>query len=144
MIEELEATRSELAQAERQAGMLEERQRLAGEIHDTLAQDFTSIVHAPGGGRAVAWKATCPPRRQHIDQARATAREGLSEARRFVWALRPEVVRARAAGPGAGAGDRGAGPRKAACRPTWTLTGGAAPAARRRSRSPCCAPPRRR
>ena len=44
LIEELESTRAELATRERQAGMLEERQRLAGEIHDTLAQGFTSIV----------------------------------------------------------------------------------------------------
>jgi signal transduction histidine kinase len=38
LIEELEATRAELAAAERQAGTLGERQRLAQEIHDTLAQ----------------------------------------------------------------------------------------------------------
>lgn len=44
LIEELTETRRDLATAERQAGVLEERQRLAREIHDTLAQGFTSIV----------------------------------------------------------------------------------------------------
>jgi signal transduction histidine kinase len=44
LIDALEATREELARTERHAGALEERQRLAGEIHDTLAQAFTSIV----------------------------------------------------------------------------------------------------
>ena len=44
LIEELEATQAELAAAERRAGILEERQRLARDIHDTLAQGFTSIV----------------------------------------------------------------------------------------------------
>lgn len=44
LIEARETTREELARSERRAGVLEERQRLAGEIHDTLAQAFTSIV----------------------------------------------------------------------------------------------------
>jgi signal transduction histidine kinase len=92
VIEELEATRGELAQAERQAGILEERQRLAGEIHDTLAQDFTSVVlHLEAAEQALGVDPTAA--RQHLDQARAAARQGLSEARSFVWALRPDVVR---------------------------------------------------
>ncbi len=44
LIEQLEETQRGLAAAERQAGILQERQRLAQEIHDTLAQGFTSIV----------------------------------------------------------------------------------------------------
>jgi len=91
LIEELEATRAELAIAERQAGTLSERQRLAGEIHDTLAQGFTSIVTlleateadlAPGQLRA----------RRHLSLALDTARDNLGEARRFVWALQPEAL----------------------------------------------------
>lgn len=91
VIEELEATRSELARAERQAGILEERQRLAGEIHDTLAQGFTSVVlHLEAAEQALEGDPAAA--RQHLDQARAAARQGLSEARSFVWALHPEVV----------------------------------------------------
>ncbi|MBA2277651.1 MAG: hypothetical protein H0W06_07780, partial [Chloroflexia bacterium] len=44
LIDQLRATRDDLAAAEREAGRLAERQRLAGEIHDTLAHGFTSIV----------------------------------------------------------------------------------------------------
>lgn len=44
LIADLEATRLELAKVERTAGILDERQRLAHEIHDTLAQGFVSIV----------------------------------------------------------------------------------------------------
>ena len=44
LIEQLHATRAELAEVERAKGIGEERSRLAGEIHDTLAQGFTSIV----------------------------------------------------------------------------------------------------
>ncbi|MFG2664756.1 sensor histidine kinase [Streptomyces sp. NPDC048387] len=43
LIEELIATRAELAAAERGAGILAERERLAREIHDTLAQGLSSI-----------------------------------------------------------------------------------------------------
>jgi signal transduction histidine kinase len=92
MIAELEATRGELAKAERQAGILEERQRLAGEIHDTLAQGFTSVVlHLEAADQALEHDP--PAARRHLDQARGAARDGLSEARRFLWALRPDVVR---------------------------------------------------
>jgi len=91
MIEELETARDELSRAERQAGILEERQRLAGEIHDTLAQGFTSVVlHLEAADQALDRDPTSA--RQHIDQARSTARDSLSEARRFVWTLRPDMV----------------------------------------------------
>lgn len=44
LISELGQTRAELARANRRAGVLAERQRLSGEIHDTVAQGFTSII----------------------------------------------------------------------------------------------------
>ena len=90
-IAELAATRRELAVAERAAGVLEERQRLARDIHDTLAQDFTSMVmHLEAAEPDLA--AIPVGARQHLDQARRSAREGLDEARRVVWALRPEAL----------------------------------------------------
>jgi signal transduction histidine kinase len=91
MIDELQATRAELAQAERQAGQMEERQRLAGEIHDTLAQGFTSIVmHLEAAEQALERDPAAA--RERIAQSRQIARDHLSEARRFLWALRPDVV----------------------------------------------------
>ncbi len=91
LIEELEAARQSLAQAERQAGVLQERQRLAREIHDTLAQDFTSIVlHLEAADAALPVGAE--PVRTHVGRARETARAGLAEARRLVLALRPEPL----------------------------------------------------
>jgi signal transduction histidine kinase len=91
MIEELKAARSELSQAERQAGMLAERQRLAGEIHDTLAQGFTSVVlHLEAADQLLDGDVEAA--RKHIDQARQTARQSLGEARQVLWALRPDVV----------------------------------------------------
>jgi len=91
LIEELEAARQELAASERQAGVLQERQRLAGEIHDTLAQSFGSIAM-----QLEAAQASLAPQerqsRQRIAQAAQRARESLAEARRLVWALRPESL----------------------------------------------------
>jgi len=93
MIDELQETRGELAAAERQAGILQERQRLAREIHDTLAQGFTSIVvHLEAADQALPGGEELGPARRHLDQARRTARESLEEARRFVWALHPEPL----------------------------------------------------
>jgi signal transduction histidine kinase len=93
IIDELKAARADLAQAEREAGILEERQRLAREIHDTLAQGFTSIVmHLEAADQALPDHAALQPARQRIIQARNTARESLAEARRFVWALRSEPL----------------------------------------------------
>ncbi|MBA3414115.1 MAG: sensor histidine kinase [Chloroflexia bacterium] len=91
LIEELRATRGELAVAERQAGVLRERQRLAREIHDTLAQGFIGIVtHLEAAEPALPPDAETA--RWHLDQARRSAREGLAEARRLVRALRPEIL----------------------------------------------------
>ena len=44
LINQLEQAQAELVASEHRSGILEERQRLAREIHDTLAQGFTSIV----------------------------------------------------------------------------------------------------
>lgn len=87
----LEAARRELAAAERAAGVLEERQRLARDIHDTLAQSFTSIVmHLEAAEPQLEMVSDSAHR--HVGQARQSARDGLAEARRLVWALRPEAL----------------------------------------------------
>lgn len=78
-----------LAQA-REAGILDERQRMAGEIHDTLAQGLIGIVTQLEAAEQAQddrgeWQ-------RHIDLARTLARESLTEARRSVRALRPEQL----------------------------------------------------
>ncbi|MFF8606074.1 histidine kinase [Streptomyces sp. NPDC015346] len=87
MVEELIATRAELAAAERHAGTLAERERLAREIHDTLAQGLSSIQLL-----LRAAERTLPddsPAAGHIERARRAAQDNLAEARRFVRALSP-------------------------------------------------------
>ena len=79
------------AEQGRTAGILAERQRLAHEIHDTLAQGFTSIVTQLEAADQVLTTDAGTARR-HIDRARRTARENLNEARRTVEALRPHAL----------------------------------------------------
>ncbi|MDP1570400.1 MAG: GAF domain-containing sensor histidine kinase [Vicinamibacterales bacterium] len=75
----------------RQAAVLEERNRLAREIHDTMAQGFAAIamqlqgVRRHGGPLPQAVAAS-------LDQVMELARENLLEARRSVLALRPRVL----------------------------------------------------
>ncbi|MDG4865594.1 sensor histidine kinase, partial [Streptomyces sp. T-3] len=87
LIEELLATRAELAEAERMAGTLAERERLAREIHDTLAQGLSSIqLLLRAAERALPEDA---PALAHVREARVTAVGNLAEARRFVRELTP-------------------------------------------------------
>jgi signal transduction histidine kinase len=101
LIEQLEATRGELAAAERESGRLAERQRLARDIHDTLAQGFVSIVL-----QLQAAEGELPPgadtARRHLELARRTASDNLAEVRRLVWDLRPEQLRAASLGEALG------------------------------------------
>ncbi len=91
LIAELRRTQAELAASERAAGVLAERQRLAHEIHDTLAQGFISVVtHLEAADQAL--ESDLPIARRHLQQAAAMARESLGQARRVVQDLRPEVL----------------------------------------------------
>lgn len=83
-----------LAAAERKSGQLEERQRLAREIHDTLAQGFAGIVvHLETAEQIDPLRSSAA--KPHLDLARSVAREGLEEARRMLQALRPEILAQR-------------------------------------------------
>jgi signal transduction histidine kinase len=88
LIEQLETTRAELAEVSREAGGLAERQRLAGEIHDTLAQGFTSILMLLQAAEAQLDPGQVQVRRQ-LDLAARTARENLAESRALIAALGP-------------------------------------------------------
>jgi signal transduction histidine kinase len=93
LIEQLQATRAELVAAERHAGTLAERQRLARDLHDTLTQGFASIVLLLEAAEESL--ATGRPVDRHIEQALRSARDNLAESRRVVWALRPRPLTAQ-------------------------------------------------
>jgi signal transduction histidine kinase len=70
-----------------EAGVHNERQRMAGEIHDVLAQGLTGIVT-----QLEAAEAHPGERDRHLAAAKRLARESLTEARRSVQALRPQQL----------------------------------------------------
>ena len=88
LIDRLEASQAEVARLSREAGTAAERERLAREIHDTLAQGFTSIVTL---AEAIESELDTDPAaaRRHVELAARTARENLAEARTMVAALAP-------------------------------------------------------
>lgn len=90
IIDQLEATRAELAQAQHHAGRLAERQRLAADIHDTLAQGYTSIIMLIQAAEADL-DGSHPHAAKHLDLAAQTARENLAEARALVAGLAPAL-----------------------------------------------------
>lgn len=88
LIDELERTRAELATTEHDRGVLAERERLAHEIHDTLAQGFTSVLTL---AQAIEVSLDHDPAaaRHRLRLLEETARENLAEARALVGGLRP-------------------------------------------------------
>ncbi|GAA4634899.1 sensor histidine kinase [Actinoallomurus vinaceus] len=88
LIQQLETTRAELAEVSREAGVMAERERMAAEIHDTLAQGFTSILMLLQAADAYIGRDPESARRQ-VGLAARTARENLAEARALVAALPP-------------------------------------------------------
>ncbi|MBE7385130.1 MAG: GAF domain-containing protein [Leptolyngbya sp. SIO1E4] len=81
-----------LADEAKHAAIFEERNRLAGEIHDTLAQAFTGISLQLGVAKSIAPQD--PTETQRIlERALQLAHAGLTEARRAVWAIYPSAAK---------------------------------------------------
>jgi signal transduction histidine kinase len=91
LVAELAATRAESARLSREAGAAAERERLAREIHDTLAQGFTSIVALAQAVEPELDNDTAAAKR-HVELIRSTARENLAEARAMVAELTPAAL----------------------------------------------------
>jgi signal transduction histidine kinase len=91
LIRELEETRAELAALHHQQGIVAERERLAREVHDTLAQGYTSIVVL--AQTAVAALPDAPATAsERLAMIEEVARENLGEARAMVAAFAPVAL----------------------------------------------------
>jgi signal transduction histidine kinase len=87
LLDALEQTREALAAAHHAQGVTAERERVTREIHDTLAQGFTSVVVlAQTAAAGVADPARTADRLQVIEDV---ARDNLAEARALVSAFPP-------------------------------------------------------
>jgi signal transduction histidine kinase len=93
-IAENEGLHRQLLANAREAGVLDERRRMAREIHDTLAQGLTGIVTQLQAAERAAERTPADPVgwRRHVAAATRLARDSLTEARRSVDALRPEPL----------------------------------------------------
>jgi signal transduction histidine kinase len=96
-LRELEAAQKEnaalhgqLVVQAREAGIVEERQRMAREIHDTIAQGLIGVITQLEAARNNPGDTT-----QRLDNATKLARESLGEARRSVQALLPVQLEGR-------------------------------------------------
>ncbi|WP_370088364.1 histidine kinase [Streptacidiphilus sp. MAP12-16] len=97
LIQELQLNRKRVAHLSRQAGIAAERERLAREIHDTLAQGLTSIITLIQAAESELDDAPELARR-HLGLAARSAAENLTETRDFVAALTPVTLRENSLG----------------------------------------------
>ncbi|WP_104481119.1 sensor histidine kinase [Actinokineospora auranticolor] len=84
------ALHAQLLVQAREAGVLDERQRMAREIHDTLAQGLAGVLTQLQAAEQTLGDR--PTSRRHLTAATNLARESLTEARRTVHAVEPSVL----------------------------------------------------
>jgi PAS domain S-box-containing protein len=82
-----------LSQQSRQSAVIAERNRMARDIHDTLAQGLTGVIMQLEAAKGAAARGDCSDTAMHIERAGDLARSSLGEARRSVRALRPRSLK---------------------------------------------------
>jgi signal transduction histidine kinase len=75
-----------------------ERNRMARDIHDTLAQGFTGVIVQLEAAEEALSQGQSTKISEHLDRAGELARGSLHEARRSVQALRPQALEAKMLG----------------------------------------------
>lgn len=89
LLAELERTQAALALSSHDAGVMAERERMAGEIHDTLAQGFASIVMLAQAAASDLEREQPAEAAERLRLVESTARDNLAEARALVAAFAP-------------------------------------------------------
>jgi PAS domain S-box-containing protein len=83
---------TEVGEQSRQAAVLAERNRMARDVHDTLAQGFTGVIVQLEAAEYAISEGDRKDADSHLRRAGELARRSLSEARRSVHALRPQAL----------------------------------------------------
>jgi len=83
--------RTRLVKKARQAAIIEERQRLARELHDSVTQLIYSQVLFAGAGLRVLDRGNLELLQQNLERIDLSARQALKEMRLLVYELRPLV-----------------------------------------------------
>jgi signal transduction histidine kinase len=89
LLAELRAAQAQLAVTQHAAGVATERERIAREIHDTLAQGFMSVVTQAQVASSALDRGDADDVRERLVVMEATARDNLAEARALVAASAP-------------------------------------------------------
>lgn len=87
--------RRQLARINEERLIGQERMRIAREIHDTLAQGFTGIIVQLEAAEDAQTHGLKKENVNHLRRASELARDSLQEARRSVFALRPQALEQR-------------------------------------------------
>ncbi|CAN7295391.1 sensor histidine kinase [Knoellia sp. LjRoot47] len=95
IIDELRSTRAQLASVERAQGVQDERSRLSREIHDTLAQGFTSVIALSRAATSALDRDDVASVRERLAMIERTAVDNLAEARVIVAELTPGHLQSR-------------------------------------------------
>ena len=85
-----------LSEQASESAVLAERNRIARDIHDTLAQGFTGVILQLQAAEDALVSGDAAPVKTHISRASELARSALAEARRSVRAVRPKVLETQA------------------------------------------------
>jgi PAS domain S-box-containing protein len=88
----LAAESMRLRQQAQQAAVLEERQRVARELHDSVAQSLYSLTLLVSAGQRAAQDASLERTRRHLDRIGSTASQALKEMRLLVYELQPSTL----------------------------------------------------
>lgn len=76
----------------RRSAVVEERNRMSRDMHDTLAQGFTGVIVQLEAAKQAIAHGSSSDADAHVERASELARHSLGEARRSIRALRPAVL----------------------------------------------------
>jgi signal transduction histidine kinase len=92
LLHALRKAQAQAALSHHAAGVAAERERIAREIHDTLAQGFTSVVTQAQAASAALDRGEVASARERLTTVESTARDNLAEARALVAAFAPVAL----------------------------------------------------
>lgn len=95
VVDELRSAQARLVAAERESGILQERERLSREIHDTLAQGFTSIITLTRAAQGALARGESELAGERLGMVLTTAADNLAEARLIVAGTSPAHLQTR-------------------------------------------------
>lgn len=94
LVAELKRTQQTLVEREREAGIEQERRRMAGEIHDTIAQHFVSIITNLRAASEMEGRDSSLSRK-HLNHAFSAAQQGIIDSRAMLSTMQPDVLLGR-------------------------------------------------